>query len=85
MVVFYNSSSSTPMCFWPPMSQTLSLKPADWTDLMLKPCVGVIELTSSDASCLSAIVLSELSREHQDAHLLVILLEVAEEREETPR
>ena len=35
------------MCFWPPMSQTLSLKPLCCTDLMLKPCVGVMCDTSS--------------------------------------
>lgn len=38
------------MLFWPPMSQTLSLKPSVCTDLMLKPCVGVMCETSSYAS-----------------------------------
>ena len=28
--------------FWPPMSQTFSLKPACMRDLMLKPWVGMI-------------------------------------------
>ena len=35
------------MCFWPPMSHTLSLKPLCCTDLMLNPCVGVMCDTSS--------------------------------------
>ena len=50
------------ICFCPPMSHTLSLKPCCCTDLMLKPCVGVIELMSSPASDFSAVVLPELSR-----------------------
>ena len=47
---------------WPPMSQTLSLNPSVWTDLMLNPCVGVIVLMSSLARVLRIVVLPALSR-----------------------
>ena len=47
---------------WPPMSQTLSLNPSVWTDLMLNPCVGVMVLMSSLARVLRIVVLPALSR-----------------------
>lgn len=44
------------------MSHTFSLKPCDCTLLMLKPCVGVMWLISSDASCFRRVVLPALSK-----------------------
>lgn len=43
------------------MSQKLILNPSAATDLILKPAVGVTCVTSSEANCLSNVVLPELS------------------------
>jgi len=38
-----------------------SLNPSDWTDLMLKPCVGVTWWVSSAANCFRMVVFPALS------------------------
>lgn len=43
------------------MSQTLSLKPSLWTDLILKPCVGVMWVISSEAKAFNKVVFPALS------------------------
>ncbi len=42
-------------------SPPFSLNPSDCTDLMLKPCVGVMCVVSSEANCLSRVVFPALS------------------------
>lgn len=49
------------MDFCPPMSHTLSFKPSCMSDLMLKPCVGVMVVMSSSDSFLRMVVLPALS------------------------